>query len=379
MRRVKTEIAIRRKQVLEGIQQNKKLKEIAKALGAPYEVIRHDKVILLEKMQSKKAAKLRTLVASTVPYKFTVAKATGLISLAQKIIKGEAELLKPKNPMQRDVKTRPVEAGQIMQELRSTNKNLVQISKEKNTDYNVVVRIYHALIANGEKIPVRMSAVNRAQKDKARITGILKQEQVAEIMGAQEAHIVNASKRMYNFYKPVFNAAAMGWEDIAQYVRKELPWKLLTFNPANWGGKSLEGKIQACCRRQINFLALDMKKRAEKSPELQSLDKIILGDEAAVERVIKLKDAIAKKEPMPLLGTKKIIKIIETIARKAFLTEQEKALIYGKVAGITERQIAKIVGLSEMGIWYCWRSIKTKLSAAGIKPNSIALVSMVKT
>ncbi len=363
---INTDYAIKRKKIINLVFEGKTPKEIAQKMKIR-DVVRLQNTIsyIIKHLPEAKAERLRNQYRKSM-YKFSLKKAGEFVLLVKKIIRGEAQLLqKPPSGMVPTLRKRnPKKVQAIISELKNTNKNFVQIAREINSSNRTVARIYYILKASSEQMPERGRGFNNpVQKNEKRITNFFTKKKIDNIMKEQERGIVNKAERMYRTYRNMFNKAGMGEADIAQYIRMELPWKLQTFNPDKKKGKTLKEKITGYCLWNINKLSLNVKRTAERKSNAKiSLDKKV----GKGETKITLKD-LQTKTLLPDADPEKLIKLIETMSKKAGLNYRENAVLYAKAIEINRIKTAEMLGLKDSKISQIAKTLKAKMKKAGYK------------
>jgi len=372
----------RRMQVLRGLKQRKSIKQISLELGIPAPTVYFDLVRLSKRLRPENIKKLNALKREIRYYKITPEKASQLIETAKKVLRSQASVLpkKSRSPqkspgqMPLHLIRNPEKAAILFQDLRSTKKTLTQIKLDRHTSLPLVSKAYTFLITKGEAIPERRHGLERNQMDKRRLTGQLTNAKIEEIIKKQEPNINSKAWQFYNYYRDLFNSAGFGAEDIAAQIRQKLPWKLETFGPARIKKPlSLQQKIDHHCSVQINLLAIDMLRLARKKAGKEQISietPLSQKRTGSGERAFSLKDLIAGEITAedPEIG----ISLIEAVSKKAGLTIQEKAAIYLRFAGFTQKQIAQEVNVNPNAISYILTSAKKKLEKSGFSPEKKA-------
>lgn len=183
-----------------------------------------------------------------------------------------------------------------------------------------------------------------------------------------EPDIGASVNKIYEKYKDVFNTANTTPEKIAEYIRETLKWKIKTFNPKKRKGTDLEIEIRNYCRQQIALLARDKLKQAyrvyNKSVKTESLESKI--KESKTGKLTLMGTVAAKQQQAA--NPEKVIMVIETFVKKAKLDPEEKAVVYGKAAGLTQLEIEKMIGFSSQTTKTIINSIRKKAVEAGLKP-----------
>jgi len=359
--------AISKMELLRRINKGQTLREISTGSKVSYGKVYGTLTSVKKNLKPKSAEKLRMAINENRQGKFKSKKAIELTSFAKKILTGEINLVS-KNPWKTNFPImygkNPKALKKIIHLLRTTNNSFTEVGKKTRTSYDPIKKAYDLLRKIGEEIPERSRNVRPTLRKASRLTGVFTEKQVKQILKSHEARIDKASKKMYNAYRPLFDFRNMGPGEIADYIRSGLEWKIKTFNFEKRQGTNFKHELLKYCAQQVKFLALDQVKLAKKNYQrVESLEKKIGQGDKKITR----KEIVAAKE-QKTVSPKDLMAAIERMAKQAKLDQREKAVVYGKAAGMTQGEMSTIVGTSSSFISYLINSGRAKMRATGFEP-----------
>jgi len=360
--------AVSRIRLLRSIYAGKTIKQIAQEKRLPYSRM-HRKVDDVKRgLKPESREKLKEQINANRGKKFDPRSAKELTSFAKKAIRGEIFLFSQspwKTSFPSYYEKHPKTLKKVVHLLRSTGKSFTQIGQETGVGYGTISKSYKLLKGFGEDIAERGLHARPSKRQQSRITGFFNQKQVTGIVNSYEKRIVHTANKFYNVYKPYFDFKNITAEGIADYIRDSLEWKVKTFDLSKRKGKSLKLELQKYCCQQIKFLALDKVKQVKRNhKKVVSLEQ---GKGIDGEAGLRLKDIIAAKEQKSA-SPEEMIELIEKISRQSKLDTKEKAIFYGKVAGMTHGEMATMAGTNNSFIGYISMTTRKKMLAAGYKP-----------
>jgi len=355
-------------QTLRGILGGKRLTQIGNELGIEIPAISKDAASVSARLRPENAQRIRMLMRENRAQKFTPEKADKITALAKKIILGEAELPrapeKPAKPIM--PKIHPKEAA-IINDLQGTKKTMKEIAADRHVRRVLVQKIYHRMLAAGEVIPER----NKGRRLMSRKTGVVGVGEIPGILAKNEAQIARKARDIFWQNRRIFRAAAIGPEDIAQYIRRHLPQKLEIFDPGRMKKAPPEKKLNRYISFHISHLALDMLKTPARAMRRRgvALQRFPTKEPGRREgEVVRLADIPERAVPQAQ-DPQETIDLLERISRKAGLLRREKAVVFAKIAGISGKRFAAMTGTVETNVSLIYTSARKKIANAGIAPG----------
>lgn len=361
----KPEVRRRQWRLLRGVLERKKLAEIDRGLSK--RSAQGDVVGVSARLKPENARRLALLVRENMARKFTPEKADRITALAKKIILGQAAL--PQVPQ----KARPILQGLpkktadgILADLRETGKTQKDIAVAHGVKNGRVFKAYHKLLEDGENIPERNTGSYR--KSRLRRTGAISGEKIPRILAKKEAQIVGKAKYVFWQNRRVFLATGMGPEDIAQYIRKSLVWKLETFDPARMKKAPPAEKLDRYISYHISRLASDTVKTAARKArhKTQLVQRFAAKDGRGEETTMA---DIPERASTTVQDPQETIDLLEEASWKARLLQQEKAAVFAKIVGISNKQFAAMAGVKEKQAFNIYASAMKKMANARIAPE----------
>ena len=315
----------------------------------------------------KERRQFHKLLRENAAIKFKPANARNLIHDSKNVLVGKSAFLlqKPKDPLAKFYMNKPAATKKAIRLIRKTNMRLVQIKKETGLSKLKISNLYH-IIKQMESIPERKTGSNQ-KRDKKRITKWYRnnKKKVQKLMQIWEPKIVSTAAS-YCRNSTIFQRTGIYPDNIADYIRDSLEWKLKTFDPSRGKKMSEDIKLRNHISHQIKLLALDQLKIARKRKAQVSLGYNLTKSQ---KKPWTFMDILVAKPSARNTDPEKLIALIEEVSKKAGFSIQEKAIIYAKAAGLKQHQIGKIVGVNESRISQVMISIRAKATKAGFSPK----------
>jgi hypothetical protein len=355
-------ILLRRK-ILRGIMRGQGGKTISRELGLSRTGFGSHIIALKRRLKPNNAERLKAKIIGNLPRKFTHDKARQIISLAQKIMAGEAGLPELQRKILRDPlsKIPPEKTARIREALLKTKKHIWQIARENKTSPKTVSRIFASAAPQGAQ-----RKPGGIQRKESRKTGFFTEQQISGIVQQREPQITQTANRFYWAYRSFFDRANILPEEIADYIRSGLHWKLETFSPRKPQNQLAE-EISKLCAAQIRYLALDKKKAAtRKARGVLSLQQKLFETDTGKERT---KADFVAARPEQSVGLAELIETANRTAERAKLAPAEKAVMFGIAAGLKQAELSRLAGVGKSLISQLAKSARKKIAAAGIRPE----------
>ncbi len=298
--------------------------------------------------------------------KFTPINARNLIRDSKKVLTGETAFImqKPKDPLARFYKHMPAATKKAVRLIRGTNMKFIRISEKTGLSQQKVSSMYK-ILREVEQIPERRRGGEERNKNRITKWYLKNKGKIPKLMQQWEPRIVSTAES-YCRNSTIFQRAGIYPDNIADYIRDSLEWKLKTFDPSRGKKMSEDIKLRNYISHQIKLLALDQLKIARRRKTQSSLGHNLTTSQ---EKPWTFMNILAAKPSARNIDPEKLIALIEEVSKKANLTTQEKAIIYAKAAGLKQAQIGKIVGVNESRISQVMISTKAKATKAGFSPK----------
>jgi hypothetical protein len=229
----------------------------------------------------------------------------------------------------------------VLKEFQTSQKNIQQVAKEYRLPMGTVARLSWFLKQTTGKKRLPSGSL----RNPARITGEIQGAELEQWMDRLEPRIKKVAGRLAQ--NVVVRSAGLGKEDIEQYCRDRLRWKLQTFDlKRKTKGKNREDKINRFCSAQISFSSGDILRNSRKK-------------HAKTNRTI---EPAAK--PMEQLSVTEI----KANLRKKHLTPNEITLVLARLAGMSLPRIGRVLNATQSRVSQLFIPIKP---VVGIRKLSV--------
>lgn len=329
--------AKRQNSVFNLLQQGKNRRYIMKQLRIPSGTLYSDIAFLRESVKAE-----HYFIPPRWAYKWGPAKVKKIIKfieLAKKVICGEAFIVHKKKGPWPGI---PAEKHRkiIAMLKRNPLQTNVKIATAIGVNPHYVGTRRQILVARGKIPEISMGErFKLAKRMPWRKTGVLSKQQRQRVLEKNNEAIQKTARNLYHSNRKAFDFCNMLPESIADELRERLDWRLQTFNPAKISGPK-EIKLQRFFDYSLHKNKLDVKRMAwRKFTQVASL-------EAAAEGKAPLLSYL--KAPPEFKGI--TVAQLQEISSKLKLNLLEKAVLFGRAAGLTDKKIGNAIGCTESNV-----------------------------
>ncbi len=329
--------AIRMNTIFDMLKAGKTPKQIKEKLRVPYSTFRQDLIVLRE-------ANYRKGLPEFIPPKgvmnwdrVKVRRVKNVIAYATAIIEERIPARKRKRKGPAPVSSLTIEDRKTIAALRKDAfRSNVAIAKETGNPIHIVGKRRRELVEQGLIPEVTRSEIQKtSQRKPERITGVLDEKTRHGIIEKNKRTIESVARHLYRTNQVAFDGTNVLPERIPEEIEERMRWKLKTYEPKKWNG-SVDNFFSSA----LTIIKFDIKRQAwRKYRAMESL-------EAGMEEQ---KDRKRTLEALPVFQEATIEKM-EVICEQLNLDILEKAILFGRRAGLVDQTIANATGYQKTRI-----------------------------
>lgn len=266
-------------------------------------------------------------------------KIMNFIEFAKKVIQGEAVIAHKKKGPWPGI---PAEKHRkiIATLKRNPHRPNTEIAKVVGVSYDYVGKQRQILVARGKIPEISVGDRNKfAHRMPWRKTGVLSKQQRQGVLEKNMEAIQKTAWNLYYSNRKAFDFCNMLPESIADELCERLGWRLQTFNPKKMPGPK-ETKLQKFFNYSLHKTNLEVKRMAwRKFKQVASLDYAAEGKKTLLAYL---------KVPPEFKGI--TVEQLEKISSKLKLNLSEKAVLFGRAEGLTDKAIGDATGYTQPNI-----------------------------